>query len=159
MLAILINFWAYWIEFRGLRRNEGILTAVYDEVDRVRAERGQSGTAFQPRHGSVGASGGMVGAATRTVAVLAPHHLASLALGAAGKPYGGGIAMKADIRTYRSAFFVALIINVLLAAGFGYYWWYSRSATKMATNKATEAQTTATGENRERSASWSSSSR
>jgi RND family efflux transporter MFP subunit len=53
--------------------------------------------------------------------------------------------MNADLRTYRSAFFVALIVNLLLAAGFGYYWWHSHKETR---NAATEAQTTATAENR-----------
>jgi len=38
--AIVLNFWAYRIEFRNLRRNEEILAGVYREVDRVRAERG-----------------------------------------------------------------------------------------------------------------------
>lgn len=38
--AILINFWAYWIEWRSLRVNDHILAGVYREVDRVRAERG-----------------------------------------------------------------------------------------------------------------------
>jgi Cu(I)/Ag(I) efflux system membrane fusion protein/cobalt-zinc-cadmium efflux system membrane fusion protein len=53
--------------------------------------------------------------------------------------------MKADLRTYRNAFFVILILNLLLTAGFGYYWWHSHRATR---NAATEAQTTAAGENR-----------
>jgi len=38
--AIAVNFWAYWVEWRSLRKNEGILAQVYCEVDRVRAERG-----------------------------------------------------------------------------------------------------------------------
>lgn len=40
VIAILINFGAYWIEWRSLRINDGILKQVYREVDRVRAERG-----------------------------------------------------------------------------------------------------------------------
>jgi hypothetical protein len=39
-LAIILNGWAYVVEFRALRRNDEILAAVYVEVDRVRAERG-----------------------------------------------------------------------------------------------------------------------
>jgi hypothetical protein len=39
-LAIGLNGWAYIVEFRGLRKIEAILIAVYAEVDRVRAERG-----------------------------------------------------------------------------------------------------------------------
>jgi hypothetical protein len=38
--AIVLNFWAYRIEYRNLRRNEEVLAGVYREVDRVRAERG-----------------------------------------------------------------------------------------------------------------------
>jgi phosphoglycerol transferase MdoB-like AlkP superfamily enzyme len=38
--AIVLNFWAYWVEIRDIRRNEDILAGVYREVDRVRAERG-----------------------------------------------------------------------------------------------------------------------
>ncbi len=38
--AIAVNFWAYWVEVRGLRANDAILAGVYREVDRVRAERG-----------------------------------------------------------------------------------------------------------------------
>ncbi|MFL5340243.1 MAG: hypothetical protein ACJ8F7_08820, partial [Gemmataceae bacterium] len=40
VLAIAVNFWAYAVEYRALRRNEEILAAVYVEVDCVRAERG-----------------------------------------------------------------------------------------------------------------------
>lgn len=52
--------------------------------------------------------------------------------------------MNAHNRTYRSAFLVAFVINIFLAAGFGYYWWHSHRATRI----STEAQATATGENR-----------
>src|SRR5262245_32872223 len=39
-IAILVNFWAYRVELRGLRANEEVIAGVYQEVDRVRAERG-----------------------------------------------------------------------------------------------------------------------
>src|SRR5262245_50118932 len=39
-LAIGLNVWAYIVEWRGLKLNEGILAATYHEVDRIRAERG-----------------------------------------------------------------------------------------------------------------------
>lgn len=52
--------------------------------------------------------------------------------------------MNTDTRSYRSAFFVALILNLLLATGFGYYWWHSHRMTR----SATESQTKAAGENR-----------
>jgi hypothetical protein len=39
-LAILVNGWAYVVEWRALKRNEEILAATYREVDRIRAERG-----------------------------------------------------------------------------------------------------------------------
>lgn len=38
--AILLNGWAYWVEIRSLRTNERILATVYEEVERVRKERG-----------------------------------------------------------------------------------------------------------------------
>jgi hypothetical protein len=40
IVAILINLWAYWVEIRSLLTNERVLTEVYAEVERVRAERG-----------------------------------------------------------------------------------------------------------------------
>jgi hypothetical protein len=40
VLAILINLWAYGVEYLSLRRNDEILAAVYREVDRIRAEKG-----------------------------------------------------------------------------------------------------------------------
>ena len=39
-VAIGLNLWAYWVEWRSLKLNEQILLDVYREVDRVRAERG-----------------------------------------------------------------------------------------------------------------------
>jgi hypothetical protein len=39
-VTLLINAWAFRVEYRALRRNEEILTGVYAEVDRVRRERG-----------------------------------------------------------------------------------------------------------------------
>jgi hypothetical protein len=38
--AILLNGWAYWVEIRSLLTNERILARVYEEVERVRKERG-----------------------------------------------------------------------------------------------------------------------
>lgn len=40
IVAIGINFWAYVIEIRGLRKTAEVLDGIYREVDRVRAERG-----------------------------------------------------------------------------------------------------------------------
>jgi hypothetical protein len=40
VIAIAINFWAYYIEVKGLKRTAEILEGVYREVDRVRVERG-----------------------------------------------------------------------------------------------------------------------
>jgi hypothetical protein len=38
--TLLINGWAFVVEYRNLRINGGILDRVYQEVDRIRAERG-----------------------------------------------------------------------------------------------------------------------
>lgn len=38
--ALLINYWAFWLEYRNVSRNAGTLEEVLREVDRVRAERG-----------------------------------------------------------------------------------------------------------------------
>jgi hypothetical protein len=40
LLALLINIWAYGVEYRTIRTNAGVLDDVLTEVDRIRAERG-----------------------------------------------------------------------------------------------------------------------
>jgi hypothetical protein len=40
ILAVLVNLWAFPIEYRNLRANGVVLEAVMREVDRIRAERG-----------------------------------------------------------------------------------------------------------------------
>jgi len=39
-VAVGLNVWAYVVEWRNLKLNEGILAATYREVDRIRSERG-----------------------------------------------------------------------------------------------------------------------
>lgn len=38
--TLLVNFWAFWIEFRDVTINGRVMDAVLAEVDRIRAERG-----------------------------------------------------------------------------------------------------------------------
>src|SRR5436190_13445847 len=39
-LTLLINLWAFAVEYRNVRTNAGVIERVLDEVDRIRAERG-----------------------------------------------------------------------------------------------------------------------
>ncbi len=40
--TMVINLWAYWIEYRCVQMNAKVISDVLDEVDRIRAERGLS---------------------------------------------------------------------------------------------------------------------
>ncbi len=40
ILTVAVNLWAFWVEYRCLRTNIGVLAEVMREVDRLRAERG-----------------------------------------------------------------------------------------------------------------------
>jgi hypothetical protein len=44
-LTLLINFWAFRVEWRNLRTNADVIQGVLAEVDRIRAERGLSNNA------------------------------------------------------------------------------------------------------------------
>ena len=43
--TLLVNVWAFWIEFRNVRINASSIDEVLNEVDRIRAARGLSSNA------------------------------------------------------------------------------------------------------------------
>lgn len=49
-LTLLINLWAFRVEYRNLKTNGEVLEQVLVEVDRIRAERGLPSNAEQLRH-------------------------------------------------------------------------------------------------------------
>jgi hypothetical protein len=40
VLTLLINGWAFWVEYRNVTTNAAVIDAVLGEVDRIRAEQG-----------------------------------------------------------------------------------------------------------------------
>jgi hypothetical protein len=39
-LALVVNGWAFWVEYRDVRINARVILDVLDEVNRIRAEQG-----------------------------------------------------------------------------------------------------------------------